>query len=93
MKNKIPLNFRLMSEELLPPGGFYGTQAQCVFQIWGRTEEVREVTKFVRKHRDFEFLRPGDASAPFCMRSVGSLSSVGRICSVAVANKAPRSFH
>ena len=93
MKNRIPLNFKLLFEKKLPSNSFYGTKAQCIFQIWKKTSEIRKIKKFIREHEDFEFLKTGDMTADFCIRNTGSASSIGKICTTRTAIKAPRSFH
>jgi len=92
-KNKIPLNFKLVLEKKLPDHSFGDTNANCVFQVWRKSTKTRAPERLVRKHPDFEFLRVGDESACFCMRNAGSISSLGKIYSTAIANRAPKSFH
>lgn len=93
MFNKMPLNFQLTLSKDLGPKPCLNTNANCVFQIWQKVIKIRKIINLVRKHPDFEFLKPGDTSACFCVRNTGSMSSLGKICSIPVANRAPRSFH
>lgn len=93
MINKVPLNYHLTLSKNLGPNSCFNTKANCVFQIWQKTTGKRAIKNLVRKHPDFEFLKPGDTSACFCLRQTGSLSTLGVIRSVAVANITPTSFH
>jgi hypothetical protein len=93
MINKVPLNFQLTLSKDLGSNSCFNTKANCVFQIWQKTTGIRKIKNLTRKHPDFEFLKPGDTSACFCIRNTGSVSSLGKICTITVANRAPRSFH
>lgn len=87
--NKIPLNFKLIFSENLEKNCCFGTSARCAFQIWQKSEKIRLNKKLTRKHKDFEFLKVGDFSASFCVKSKGPISKLGDIYNVSVARKAP----
>lgn len=91
--NKVPLNFELKLSKYLGPRSCVNTNINCVFQIWRKISTVRDVKKLARKHSDFEFLKPGDISACFCLKSSGLISDLGKVYSIAVASKKPTNYH
>lgn len=77
--NKIPRNFWLQQESELPEDSFYietksGTEdfgVRCVFQVWKRKSELRDVIVEEKEHDDFEFVNKDD-DHDFAVRRAGN---------------------
>lgn len=87
MQARIPAEFRLTHEELLPVDAFEapdGTplDVRCVFQIWERGAVAREIEKFDQSKTRIQLVKPEQAD--FAVRKVGD-KSLGRIYDVAEA--------
>lgn len=65
IQNKLDLKFHLISEELLPQNSFYTSSKEkydvpTVFQIWKKSNTLRDKKQILKNHPDFTFLGSDD---------------------------------
>jgi len=74
LTNRLDRHFWLVHEESLPKNSFRLTcgkeyDVPCVFQLWEKRKDLREIVKLPLTHNDFEFTDRSNAS--FAIRRVG----------------------
>ena len=102
--NKLNLNFHLVYEDILPlnPCCFEPKMnAKCVFQIWEKRNNKRDIFKFKHTHKDFEFLKYGPldknnqptipSNPDFVIKGAGG--ECGEILIEKFENLRPKSWH
>jgi len=82
--NQLHKNFHVKEEIILDLGAFIGgaDKIRTVWQVWERTQEIREKIKLSSKHADFEIIGQGQSFNPekadFAIRRTG-YKSVGEV--------------
>ena len=104
IQNKLNLKFKLIYNEDLPMKPCCFTpkmSAKCCFQIWKKTDEIREKIIYDKTHKDFTFMKHGPkdnnnqptppTGADFAMKAYGS--NCGEIVETDLMNLRPKSWH
>ena len=104
IQNKLSLNFHLIYNQDLPCSPCCFTpkmSAKCCFQIWKKMDTLREIVKYDKTHKDFEFLKHGpkdDKNQPtppegadFVVKAYGS--NCGNIIQENLSTLRPKSWH
>lgn len=102
IQNRLNLNFHLIFNEDLPmkPCCFSPKMdAKCCFQIWKKENKKRDIVKYEKNHKDFEFVKftnnNGKLKYPinsdFAMKAYGS--NCGEIIETNLFNLSPKSYH
>ena len=104
VQNKLNLNFKLIYNKDLPlkPCCFTSKiSAKCCFQIWIKSDVLRKIIKYDKKHQDFNFLKYGTKdynnqptppnNADFVIKAYGS--NCGEIIDTNLINLRPKSWH
>jgi len=104
IQNKLNLNFKLIYSEDLPlkPCCFIPKMdAKCCFQIWKKDNKLREIIKYDKKHKDFNFMKygPNDnknqptppKGVDFVIKAYGS--NCGEVKEESLNELRPKSWH